>query len=133
MLEEFMDEMKKRNYEVFPISAATSKGIRELMVRAGQLVRELPDTILIEETDQVVEYTAEEEELFVIKKENRDFTVEGKWIRNLVKSVNIDSYDSLKYFQRVLKDRGVIKALEDHGIQEGDTVKVGSIEFEYVR
>jgi len=50
-----------------------------------------------------------------------------------VRSVNFSSYESVQYFQRSLKSKGVIDALEQMGINEGDTVKIYDIEFEYMR
>ncbi|MFO7637177.1 MAG: GTPase ObgE [Clostridia bacterium] len=129
----FKAEIEKRGYEVFLISAATGAGMRELVNRMGELVRTLPDTILVEETDEVVRYEAVEEVPYIVTKEEGAYVVSGKWIHKLVKSVNLDSFESLQYFQRVLKDKGVIEALEDYGIQEGDTVRVLDYEFDYIR
>lgn len=58
--------------------------------------------------------------------------VEGEWLLQVINSVNFDDYESLQYFQRVLIQTGVIDALRDAGIQEGDTVSIYEIEFDFV-
>jgi GTP-binding protein len=131
--EEFKKVIQEMGYEVFPVSAATGKGLRELMIRASQMLKDIPDTVLIDETEEEVVYTAEEEQPFKIRKEGNNFIVEGSWIRKVVGSTNIESYESLQYFQRAIKGKGVIDALENMGINEGDTVKIYDIEFEYIR
>ena len=56
----------------------------------------------------------------------------GEWLLQVINSVNFDDYESLQYFQRVLIQTGVIDALRDAGIQEGDTVSIYEIEFDFV-
>ena len=58
--------------------------------------------------------------------------VEGEWLLQVINSVNFDDYESLQYFQRVLIQTGVIDALREAGIQEGDTVSIYEIEFDFV-
>lgn len=128
----FREEVEKRGYTVFPISAATNSGLRELMLYVGQKLDELPVIQLVEQSEEVV-YKAEEEKPFEIRREGDVFIVEGSWIRKLVGSININNYESLQYFQRAIKNKGVIDALESMGINEGDTVKMYDFEFEYIR
>ena len=58
--------------------------------------------------------------------------VEAKWLLQVLKSINFDDYESLNYFQKVLVQSGVIDALKEKGIQEGDTVSIYDIEFDFV-
>ena len=58
--------------------------------------------------------------------------MEAKWLFNIMKSVNFDDYESLQYFQRVLINGGVIDALREAGINEGDTVSIYDLEFDFV-
>ena len=60
------------------------------------------------------------------------YFVEGEWLVQLINSVNFDDYESLQYFQRVLTTTGVIDALRDAGVQEGDTVSMYDLEFDFV-
>lgn len=132
-LEIFTKEMEARGYKVFPISAATGEGLKELIYYVSQKLDEIPDTVLIDDTVDEVVYTAEEEEPFKVYKENDVYVVEGNWVRKLVNSTNFDDYESLQYFQRAIKRKGVVEALENLGINEGDTVKMYDLEFEYFR
>ncbi|MBQ9920316.1 MAG: Obg family GTPase CgtA, partial [Clostridia bacterium] len=61
------------------------------------------------------------------------FIIEAPWLLKILDDVNPDDYESLQYFQRVLQSSGIISALEKAGVEEGDTVSVYDIEFEYVR
>jgi len=132
-LEIFTKEMEARGYKVFPISAATGEGLKELIYYVSQKLDEIPDTVLIDDTVDEVVYTAEEEEPFKVYKENDVYVVEGNWVRKLVNSTNFGDYESLQYFQRAIKRKGVVEALENLGINEGDTVKMYDLEFEYFR
>lgn len=131
--EEFSRVIEERGYKVFPVSAATGKGLRELMLYVGEMLDHLPETFLFNEQEEEVVYTAEEEEPFAIHKEGDVYVVEGNWVRKVVGSTNFGSYESLQYFQRAIKRKGVVDALENMGINEGDTVKMYDLEFEYVR
>lgn len=132
-LEEFTNTLEGEGYKVFPISAATGKGLKELLAYVAEMLDKLPETVLVDELEEEIVYTAEEEEPFRIYKENDVYVVEGNWVRKIVSSTNIDSYESLQYFQRAIKNKGVVEALEKMGINEGDTVKMYDLEFEYVR
>lgn len=132
-LEIFSKEMEARGYKVFPISAATGGGLKELIYYVSQKLDELPDTILTDDTEDEVVYTAEEEKPFKVYIEDEVYVVEGNWVRKLVNSTNFNDYESLQYFQRAIKRKGVVEALENMGINEGDTVRMYDLEFEYYR
>lgn len=132
-LEKFIEAVEPKGYKIFPISAATNSGVKELMYQANNLLKDIPDTILYNEKEQEVVYTAVEEKPFEIHRENNVFIVDGNWVRKVVGSTNFDNYESLQYFQRAIKKKGVINALEEMGINEGDTVKMYDFEFEYVK
>ena len=61
------------------------------------------------------------------------YVVKADWLANALAGVNMDDYESLQYFQRVLVQSGIIKKLEEMGVQEGDTVSILDFEFEYVK
>jgi GTP-binding protein len=132
-LDEFVKKAGKDGYKVFPISATTGEGVRRLMLNAAEMLSTLPETVLSESEGKAVIYKKEEEEPFKVYKDGDVFVVEGKWIKKLANSTNFNSYESLQYFQRAIKDKGVIEALESLGINEGDTVRIADIEFDYIR
>lgn len=132
-LEGFLKGIKGKGYRVFPISAAMNSGIKELIDYVAAKLRELPKTVLTSESGVEVVYTARQEEPFTVRKEGGVYIVEGNWIKKIAKSTNFSNYESLQYFQRSLKSKGVVDELEKQGINEGDTVKIYDIEFEYIK
>lgn len=125
--------LEEMGYEVFVISAATRQGVDELMKHTMTMLEQIGEVEPIFDVEDVQEYTFDDNQEFTVRRENEDFVVEGKFLEKLIDSVNFDDYDSLAYFQRVLKDRGVFDALEEKGIKEGQTVHILDIAFDYVR
>ncbi|NLM75020.1 MAG: GTPase ObgE [Clostridiaceae bacterium] len=132
-LKRFKAEMEKRGYKVFEISAATNKGVDELMYYTYEELKDLPPVVLFDPSEKLIEIDIPDDEPpFTIRRENEVFVVEGPQIEKLLGSVNFDDRDSLGYFQRSVRKMGVIDALVEKGIKEGDTVRMGEIEFDYV-
>lgn len=133
VIKSFTATMEKIGYRVFPISAATGAGITELVNYVYEQVKALPEPIVYEPAPKEMLYRAENEEPFTVWKENDVYVVDGPWIRGILRGINFEDRESLQYFQRALRQKGVIDALEEKGVQEGDTVRVGEdTEFEYV-
>mgnify|MGYP000981151861 FL=1 len=132
-LERFKNEMEGRGYRVFTLSAATRQGVDELIRYAYERLKEIPEVILFDPSyrEAVVE-VQEEEPPFTVTRENDIFVVEGPWVQKILGSVNLNDRESLQYFQRAVKNIGVIEELEKKGIQEGNTVRMGEIEFDYI-
>ena len=130
----FIAEMRDRDLEVFEISAATGKGVRELMMKTYEELSKLPPIITFEPQIDI------EEERFVdksgkgyeIHRENDKFVITGSWMEAVGGSVTFDDNESLAYFQRALINRGVIDELISMGIKEGQIVKIGDLEFEFI-
>lgn len=132
MYNEFLSEMEKRGYEVFKISAATKKGVHELMLKASAELKEIPVPEFNVEED-ILTLDSGDDGSFTITVENDEYTVEGERLLKVVSSTNFDDYESLQYFQKALRSMGIIDALEDKGINEGDLVRIYDIEFDFVR
>ena len=130
--EQFCAEIKDRGLELFEISAATKKGTRELMLYVSGKLKELPVPEFDVEEDINAE-PAESDDTFTVRNENGVYVVEGGRVERIVNSTNFDDYESLQFFQKSLRNLGVIDALEEKGIQEGDTVRLYEIEFEFMR
>ncbi len=133
-LQEFIMEMDKLDIKVFPISAATNKGLQELFTYASQRLEEI-DKELKEnkkhDEEVMFQYPEEDRYKFTVEKVDNIFVVEGKFLERLLYSTNPNSMESLSYFQKNLERRGVIDQLKLMGIEEGDTVKIDDFEFEY--
>ena len=103
------------------------------MKRVAAVLPTLPPVTIFE--SEIVE---EEEEVtdpmeITIRRQNDDFFVEGKWLVDLVGSINFSDYESLAYFEKKLIRHGVIKALEEKGCVDGCTVHIYDFEFEFVK
>jgi GTP-binding protein len=119
-------------YAVFPMSAAINDGVWPMMQYVAAQLQKLPRTVLTQPAVAHQVYTHEPEELFTVRRDQGVFRVEGAFIRQLVASTNFDDPESLQYFQRLLRRKGVIDALEAAGVAEGDLVALGDFEFEYI-
>lgn len=119
-------------YDIFPVSGATKMGIKPMLDRVYNILETMEDEEEIVEVDKDLlyhKYTDAKE--FTIKRENEIYVIEGPLAERLLASVNMDDSDSVKYFQRVIRKRGIVDELKSMGINDGDTVKMGNIEFEY--
>ncbi|MEG1972007.1 MAG: Obg family GTPase CgtA, partial [Oscillospiraceae bacterium] len=70
---------------------------------------------------------------FTIQKENGIYFIEGDWLENIVSNADTEDYESLLYLQKVLRTSGIVDKLEEMGVEEGDTVAIGGVAFDYVR
>ena len=115
--------------ELFLISGGLCEGVPELMKAIAQKLNELPPIVYYEE--EYVETPVENDFSVTVEYADGIYNVIGEWLIRLCNDINFDDFESLQYFQRVLRDKGVIKALEDAGIEEGETVSIYGIEFEF--
>ena len=131
--EEFKKYLEEREIKLFEISAATSMGVRELVMYTDSVLQTIPvPEIVIESEEQFEIYKFEDEEEFTVRNDNGVYVVEGPYVPKLIGSINFDDYESLSYFQDMLRKKGIIKALEQKGIKEGDLVRMLDIEFEFI-
>ncbi len=122
---------KEKNLEIYKISSATGEGVRELLARVSQVLKELPKEELVEIEDRV-EYTlSDERDEFEVIRENDEFIVKGKAVERLMGRVNIQDNESMYYFQKMLRELGIEDELKKKGIKEGDYVKILEWEFEW--
>ena len=122
---------KKEKLEIFKISAVTGEGIKELLNKVSQELKELPKEDLVEvEKDKKI-YELKDESQFTIYKEGKIFVVDGPAVQRVMRRVNVEDNESLHYFHKCLDDLGVNKALKKAGVQEGDTVRVVDWELEW--
>ncbi|MED0678933.1 GTPase ObgE [Aneurinibacillus thermoaerophilus] len=137
--EENLREFRKKvgdDIPIYPISAATKQGVRELMYKVADMLEHTSRIPLIEDVADegtTVVYKAEQEqEPFTVRRENEIFVVEGEKMEKLVKMTNLNSRDSIQRFARMMRNMGVDDALREKGAQNGDIVRIGKFEFEFV-
>lgn len=128
----FHAAMKEKGYAVYDICAPIHEGTDRLLKAIAEKLQALPPTVLNVPT--VAEHKVYEAPtcLFTVRRDEDGYHVEGEWADHLVESTNFDDAESLHYFQRVLRRRGVIQALEEAGIEEGDAVIMENLEFEFI-
>ena len=123
----------QKGYAFFPIMAPIHHGVDELLNKIYESLSKLPPIIRYEAEPAPVEQAEEIGRREVtVRVVDGIYVVEGKWLLNVMRSVNFDDYESLQYFQRVLINAGVIDALRRAGVQEGDTVSIYDLDFDFV-
>lgn len=132
---EFKDFAEEKGYVFVPISAATTKGTKELCNVVWEKLKELPP-VKRYEAEPLTQMELDEKLLvkkdFKVTKEDGVFFVEAEWLWDILRVANMDDYSSLQYFQRVLQSSGVIDKLKEMGVKEGDIVSIFDFEFEYM-
>lgn len=132
-IEEFRQYVEGKGYSFFPIMAAIRYDVDSLLKKIQEMLQTLPPVRRFEaEPAPQVEVESMENTQVQITRHDNVFIVEGKWLLQLINSVNFDDYESLQYFQRVLIQTGVIDALREAGCEEGDTVSMYDLEFDFV-
>lgn len=128
----FKNKLQKMGYKhIFKISAATRQGIDELLKEAAKQLSNIPVTDLeISEDDKFVQ--EEKRFTYEIHKEDDVYVIEGSFVDRLLQSVNINDPESLMYFHKVLRNKGIIDELVSMGIQDGELVRLNDFEFEFL-
>ena len=134
-------ELIKNTFEpegikVYPISAVTGQGVKELLYAVRELLDNFPDDVVIFEKefdiDELLDNSDDNYNVYV--DENGIFIVEGERIDKMLGYTNLESEKGFNFFQKFMKSSGAIDRLEELGIEEGDTVRVGDyLEFDYYR
>ena len=128
------DEFEPQGYKVFPISGVTGEGLNELLYYVSDQLKDLDAAPIVFEQ----EYFPEDELIYVdlpstVEKEDGMYVVEGPKIEKMLGYTNLDSEKGFAFFQKFLKDTGILKELEDAGIEEGDTVRMYGLQFDYYK
>lgn len=123
---------EKEGIEIFPISAATRQGTKELIQRVAQVLDEYVEEPDVEEGVKV--YDAKEEDpdkVTITRNDAGDFIVSSKSLDKLVAMTNFGNDEAIRRFQYIWRIKGIDKKLIERGIKEGNTVRIGEMEFEY--
>ncbi|EKM93492.1 GTPase CgtA [Stutzerimonas degradans] len=134
-LKKFQEKIGE-DFEVVPISSYTRDGLRELLFKVADLLDVSEEIPLFEEEefeDRVVyKFEAEEKPFEIRLADDNVYEVYGEKLEKLVKMTNFDHYESIKRFSRQLRQMGVDEALREHGVKNGDVVRVINFEFEFI-
>ena len=130
--EEFKTTLEERGYKVFKMSAATREGIDDVIAYVSQILKDAEEIELVSEEELYVpELDDAEEEGLQVEIEDGVYVVTGKSLRRIMYSVNFEDMESIQFFQKTMESQGVFDKLREMGIEDGDTVKIYDIEFEF--
>lgn len=133
-VQKLRDEFEPKGIKVFPISAATGKGLRELLYAVRHLLDECPSEPVVYEREYYPEEMYDDSTpIDVYKADEHAFVIEGPRVDRMIGYTNLDDEKGFSFFQKFMKEQGIIEKLEELGIEEGDTVYLGDLEFDYYR
>lgn len=132
-IKDFKEFVEQKGYGFFPIMAAIGHDVDPLLKRVQEMLSKLPpvaryeiDPLPIVEEDKIGKNEVK------VTKQDGIYFVESKWLCKLMENINLDEYDSLQYFQKVILNSGTMDALREAGAKEGDTVSIYDIEFDFI-
>ena len=138
IFEEFKKKVQEMGFDkVFKMSAATNEGVDAVMKEAARMLKEIPVTELEISEDEM--YIPEEKRFtydITVQKNVEEgynvYVVDGTFVDRVLSAVNVNDADSLRYFHKVLRNKGIFDELREMGIKDGDMVRLNDFEFEYV-
>ena len=134
VLELLKEEFEPLGVPVYPISAATGEGVKELLFHVRQKLDEMPDDRVVYEREYEVKLPDLSDEPYTVSKsedEEDTYLVEGPRIERMLGYTNLDSEKGFAFFQKFMAENGILDELVELGIKEGDTVKIYGWQFEY--
>lgn len=128
-------EFEPKGIQLYPISAVSGQGLKELLYHVNELLATVDRTPVVYEQEYFPEQEVVKDETYtVVYQEDDDvYVVEGPKIEKMLGYTNIDSEKGFVFFQKFLRDQGILEELEKAGISEGDTVRMYALEFDYYK
>jgi GTP-binding protein len=134
IIKNLRDEFEKDGIKVIPISAVSGQGLKELLYEIKELLMKCPKEPIIyeQEFDPSLQFL-KDEPYTITRADDGAYVVEGPKIDKMLGYTNIDSEKGFLFFQKFLKEQGILKELEERGIEDGDTVRMYGNEFDYYK
>ena len=134
VIRKIKDTFEPQGIKVFPISAVSGKGVKELLYHVKEMLDQLDRTPIVFGREFFPEELMKSEEPYEVwKEEEHKYAVEGPRIERMLGYTNLDSEKGFTFFQRFLRENGILEELEALGIEEGDTVRMYGLEFDYYK
>ena len=132
-IEAFKRYVNEKGYDFFPIMAAIRYDVDPLLKKIQEMLQKLPPIARFEpEPAPIMRVEDFDDHSVTVKNVNGVYVVEGDWLLQVMRGINFDDYESLNYFEKVLQNGGVIDVLRQKGVQDGDTVSIYDIEFDFM-
>ena len=128
--EAFHRYIERQGLPYYEISAATTQGTKQLITAIAQQLSALPP-IKTYQPDYIPPVLSEQTAVSVYR-ENEAFFVDAPALERILRTINLDDEESMQYFQRLLRSSGIIDALKEQGVKQGDTVELMGFQFDYV-
>lgn len=133
-IDKIRKEFEPKGIKVFAISAVSGKGLKELLYYVNDLLKNFDDKPVVFEKEYEVDYPDDEQLPFTVTMEKEGlYLVEGPRVEKMLGYTNLDSEKGFAFFQKFLKETGILKELEEKGIKDGDTVRLYNLEFDYYK
>ena len=133
-IEQLKAEFEPKGIKVFPISAVSGQGLKELLYHVSGLLSEIGTEPTVFEQEYFPDsIEAADEPILVEEVEEGVFSISGPKVEKMLGYTNLDSEKGFAFFQRFMKEQGVLEQLENAGIEEGDTVRIYDLEFDYYK
>lgn len=135
-IERLKKEFEPKGIEVMPISAVTGDGVKELLYKVSGMLDELDDEPIIFEQEyfpETPDMYSQEPYTVTYDEEEDEYVVEGPRIEKMLGYTNLESEKGFSFFQKFLKENGILEELEALGISEGDTVRMYGLSFDYYK
>ncbi|MCM1105754.1 MAG: GTPase ObgE [Blautia sp.] len=127
-------EFEGEGIRVYPVSAVSGKGVRELLFYVKELLAQCPKEVTVYEAEFDPSVLIDKDEPYTIERaKDGAYVVEGPRIEKMLGYTNLDSEKGFLFFQRFLKEQGILEALTEMGIEEGDTVRMYDYDFDYYK
>ena len=132
-IERLREYFTSRGYEFYTMCAPIQEGTAEVINAVAKRLKTLPPIKRYETQEIPVEmFERQKDTGFTVREEDGVYIVEAPWLLKILQCTDMDDYESLQYFQRVLHSSGILAKLESMGIQQGDTVEIYDFEFDYM-
>lgn len=134
-IQRIKEEFEPKGIKVFPISAVSGQGVRELLYAVNNLLEGMDHKPVVFEQEYFPEFHADSNEPYTVTydEKNNVYVAEGPRIEKMLGYTNLESEKGFAFFQNFLKDNGILDKLEELGIQEGDTVRIYGLSFDYYK
>jgi len=136
-VEAIKKEFEPMGIAVYPISAVSGQGVKELLYHVNEMLEEISEEVTVFEQEYFPELAAfqDSDEPYTVSydEEEQEYVVEGPRIEKMLGYTNLESEKGFTFFQNFLKETGILEQLEELGIQDGDTVRMYGLSFDYYK